>query len=82
MQNVSEKIVLIFFAIFGFSGIDCDRGETSQNKKIHQTRMFYTWLDAESFVLSEKKMFQGMKINFRLFRGFLVPIKGVRGSPK
>ncbi len=32
-----------------------DRGETSHKKKIHQTRMFYTWLDAQSLVLSEIK---------------------------
>jgi len=34
------------------------RGKTNRKLKIHQTNMFYTWLDAKLLFISEKKYFK------------------------
>jgi hypothetical protein len=41
---------------------------------LYNVRRGITW----SF---RKKMYQGMKMHFRLFGGFLLPSKGIRGMP-
>jgi len=43
--------------------------------------MFYTWLDSELLALSGKKIYQSMKMYYRLSRGLLDLKKGVRGTP-
>jgi len=86
-EEFVQKSSFLFF-IWVWSWPECGRTlrlrpRWNFSKKENQSNQDVLYMVRREITCSfRKKMYQGMKINFRLFRGFLVPSKGVRGTPK